>query len=976
MQINDLFHGFRVMSSERIDEIGAVLWRMEYEKNGAQLIWLERADDAGNKTFGIAFKTVPHDDTGVFHIIEHSVLCGSDKYPVREPFVELLKSSLATFLNAMTYPDKTVYPVSSRNDADFLNLMDVYLDAVFHPLSIRSPLAFRQEGWHWETGEGDDPGEVKCNGVVYNEMKGAYASADRMLGHSIDKLLFPDNCYSRSSGGDPAHIPELTYEMYLEEHRRFYSATNSRIFLDGMIDTEAVFSKLDACLSEYDRIEVDADIPLQKPVCPPEYIGEYAIGADEDPEGKVLAAEGWVFADYSEQEKTLAAEILADYLAGTNESPLSKAVLGRGLAEDISLGIYNGELQTSAVIRVKNTTDGNCDEIRRVTREVIENEIKHGVGKDRLGAILNSMEYSAREQDFGGTPRGLVYGLTTLDSWLYGGDPALPLRLIGCYRTLREKIRDGGSYFEDLLREIFIDCPHHACARLRPSQTLTAETAAAEAEMCRAAGAGWSEADRAKVLDDLAELRRFQKTADTPEQLATLPVLPLSDISETVPPSGLVEEKVNGVTVLRHTHDSNGIVYGALYFDLSDIGGDDLHFLSFLCRVFGDTDTELHSALEISDILSRDLGRFNSSLPVESFIAPDRGFRAEFKISFSALEANAGKILPILSEIMLKSKYDAAGELTDHLKQYIIDSERAWTMSGNSAAVRRAASRLFPADAFNEQISGFDQLAWARSAVAEIAESGFGRFAERLSALAKKIFVRERLTLSVTGSVPEGWIADVIASVPSCPEAVGPAVKREVRSAPGNEGIVIPAQIGFAAEVAKIPDSFGYTGACLVASQFLKYDYLWNEVRVKGGAYGTGMTICSDGRLNYSSYRDPQPGRSLGIFPGCGERLRELAKSGDDVKIDKYIISSLSSSDPLFTPRTRASSEDSQWFKKLPADRRQQLRHDILSTTKTDMAKIADMLDACEEGRAVCVVGGSETLDACGSLLDVRIPLK
>ena len=377
MQINDLFHGFRVLSSERIDEIGAVLWRMEYEKNGAQLIWLERADDAGNKTFGIAFKTVPHDDTGVFHIIEHSVLCGSDKYPVREPFVELLKSSLATFLNAMTYPDKTVYPVSSRNDADFLNLMDVYLDAVFHPLSIRSPLAFRQEGWHWETGEGDDPDEVKCNGVVYNEMKGAYASADRMLGYSIDKLLFPDNCYSRSSGGDPAHIPELTYEMYLEEHRRFYSATNSRIFLDGMIDTEAVFSKLDACLSEYDRIEVDADIPLQKPVCPPEYIGEYAIGADEDPEGKVLAAEGWVFADYSEQEKTLAAEILADYLAGTNESPLSKAVLGRGLAEDISLGIYNGELQTSAVIRVKNTTDGNCDEIRRVTREVIENEIKH-----------------------------------------------------------------------------------------------------------------------------------------------------------------------------------------------------------------------------------------------------------------------------------------------------------------------------------------------------------------------------------------------------------------------------------------------------------------------------------------------------------------------------------------------------------------------------------------------------------------------
>lgn len=965
MKVNELYHGFRVKSVTHIDEIGADMWRMEFEKNGAELIWFERPDDQDNKTFGIAFRTIPDDDTGVFHILEHSVLCGSEKYPVREPFVELLKSSLQTFLNAMTYPDKTVYPVCSRNDKDFYNLTGVYLDAVFKPLCVRRPLAFRQEGWHYEIGE---DGKVTRNGVVYNEMKGAYASPDRALYKELFRLLFPDNCYSRESGGDPRHIPELTYEKFVSQHKKYYSPSNARIFLDGMIDTEAIFSLIESYLDQCDRIDVDSDIPLQQPVSPDEFTGYYAVGENDPVDGKALMSDGWVFCDYTDTEKTTAAEILFSVLCGSNEAPLTKAILDAGLAEDVNLYCDTGILQSAAVFKVKNFDPEKRGQIRALMMSVIEKQIREGVDRDELTAALNSFEFSAREKDFGGTPKGLVFGLTSLDSWLYGGDPAQFFCTDELYSSLREKVNDGSGYYENLLREIFFECRHKASVVLLPSRTLSAERDAEEATECAAAGASWTPAERKRVEDDLAELRRFQSTPDSEEQIATLPVLHLSDIPDRIPPVRQQITEVDGITVLRHPVETNRIIYGRLFFNADDLTDDELQTLSFLTEVLGDLPTKKHSALEIIRMQKRDLGSFSSHISVFKKNYPDRGFRTEFAVSFSALEANRDRIIPLVSEIIGETVYDNPPEVLTHLKQKLISMERAVSMRGNGYAVRRAASSLSEAGAVEETVFGIDYLRWLEGIVSSRGEA---ELCEKLASAAAKIFSRSRLTVSLTGPFDDAHASALIASVADAGKA-GPRARRTVRPKI-NEGIEIPAAIGFAGTALPFPEGYEYTGEASVAAHFLTYDYLWNEVRVNGGAYGTSMNLQGSGYSVFSSYRDPQPARSLGVFEGAPEKLRELASGGD---FEKYVISSLPSTDPLLTPLTEAGRDEGLYFRGLPADLPEKRRAEILGTTGDGIKRIADMLERAAENASVCVVGGKETLAACGGRLDRISSLK
>ena len=502
MQINDLIHGFRVLERRTLGELNAVMWRMEYEKNGARLIWLDRPDN--NKTFSIAFKTIPQDDTGVFHILEHSVLNGSEKYPVKEPFVELLKSSMATFLNAMTFPDKTMYPVSSRNDQDFLNLIDVYMDAVLHPVSLRDPHSFLQEGWHYEL---DSPeGELRCNGVVYNEMKGAYASPDTVMMEQLGSLLFPSNCYGKSSGGDPEHIPELTYENYLASHRRFYHPSNSYICLDGQVDLDAVLAKLDGFLKDYERIDPDADIPMQEPVAPAERTCAYEIGPEEDETDKAILAGGWVFGKFSDMERNVAFSALARLLCGSNESPLTKPLLDAGLCQDVALEKLDGVQQLYAILQIKNADPAKKDEIWALVEDTLRSLADGGLDKTRLHSILNRLEFAAREKDYGSMPRGLVYAITSLEGWLYSGDPAQGLEYDALFAALRRKVDEG--WFDGFLRQVFLDNPHRARLLMLPSKTLGEEKARAEAERLAKIKAGWSQDEVQQVIADFAGCAR------------------------------------------------------------------------------------------------------------------------------------------------------------------------------------------------------------------------------------------------------------------------------------------------------------------------------------------------------------------------------------------------------------------------------------------------------------------------------------
>lgn len=958
MKLNEVFHGFRPIRVRTLADIGARLWECEYEKNGARLCWLEREDDGENKTFGIGFRTVPTDSTGVFHILEHSVLCGSRKYPVREPFVELIKSSLNTFLNAFTYPDKTVYPVCSRNDQDFLNLMDVYLDAVFYPRTLEHPEAFRQEGWHYEF---DENGEPILNGVVYNEMKGAYASADDALGNAVNAQLFPDNCYSCDSGGNPSVIPELTYEQYCANHKKFYSPSNSYIFLDGKIDEEAVFAKIDEYLGAFDRIAVDSAIAPQKPVHPDELVTDYAVAEDEELTNKAIISQGWVFADFSDMEKIFACKMLTDALCGTNQSPLKKAILDGGYAEDVEFDVMDGVLQPSVTLTLRNTDPDRRAEAWALCGKILREQAENGIDREQLTAILNRMEFRMRERDFGRFPKGLAFCLSMLDTWLYGGDPADGLCMEGVFASLRAGLET--DKYEKLLREIFLDNEHTGRVCMLPSTTKNAENAAAEKARIQAAADRWTDADRERIRTELEALRLFQSTPDTPEQLASIPVLALSDIPETAAPVKFDAYDVGGVRLIRHPQQTGGILYGDLYFRLEDFTLSELRELSLACSLFCKLATAKHSVLELSTAIMGKLGGFGVGIPYFKD-SPYAG------VTFSALASQADEVLSLVPEILNSTLFDSREQILAVIRQIVMGIEQDVAMSGNFYAVQRVSASFSEEGVINETIDGIEYYRWL---VGLLTDESYD-FAARLTAVCRRAFVRERMTMSIVGDASDEWMGKLAGQIVSAPERIGEKAVIPLRPV-AREGILVPADIGFAVKESNLKKlGIPYTGSMQVASQYLTYAYLWNEVRVTGGAYGTSLGIEREGRVHFSSYRDPQSARSLGVYDQCGAVLRDLCDSGED--LTKYIISSISRSDPLLTARSAAARANRVYFLGYAPDVYVQLRREILHTTRDDLRAAADMLDAACADAGVCVIGGKAALDACSGQITKVEPLK
>ena len=961
MKTGDILHGFRVLERRELGEIGAVMWRMEYEKNGARLIWLDRPDD--NKTFSIAFKTIPQDDTGVFHILEHSVLNGSEKYPVKEPFVELLKSSMATFLNAMTFPDKTMYPVSSRNDQDFLNLIDVYMDAVLHPLSVTDPHVFRQEGWHYEL---DSPeGELRCNGVVYNEMKGAYASPDTVMEAQMERLLFPDTCYSKSSGGDPEHIPELTYEGYLASYHRFYHPSNAYICLDGQVDLDTVLAKLDGFLSPYGRIDPDTDIPMQAPVAPEEKTCRYEIGPEEDETNKAILAAGWVFCRFDDVESSVAFSVLSRLLCGTNESPLTKALLDAGLCEDVSLEKLDGVQQPYALLQIRNADPAREAEIWSLAEGTLRDLAENGLDKKRLRSILNRLEFTTREKDYGSMPRGLVYAIASLEGWLYGGDPAQSLEYDALFASLREKVE--GDWFETFLRQVFLENPHRARLLMLPSKTLGAEKAKAEADRCAAVKAGWSEAEVRQVIGDFATLRARQSREDTAEELATLPTLALSDIprKRNVPEIKATDQE--GVTVLQQTPETDGITYLDLYFSLADMPLERLPAASFLAGLLGQVATERYSVLQLRDEIEGKLGRFSVSQTVMA--RPDQTAEAQpyLVVSVSMLEDHKADAAALVDEILNRSRLDDTGYIHNILRQERLGMEQGVAMSGNAFAAMRAAAGCSAKGAVGDAMQGIGLLRWLQQADKQFPERGEALCRE-LAALAGTAFSRERVTVSITGPEDPGFAGQILAVLghgPMGEPAVYPTAPAQ------KEGFIIPAQIGFAAKAANVAALGGhYTGQGRVAAQLLTFDYLWNEVRVKGGAYGVKLTVRTDGDVAFSSYRDPSPAKTLDTFDRSGESLRRVCGSGES--LDKYIISTVAATEPLLTPRLEGLQGAGLWLSGQSGADLQREREQILSTTAEQLAAYSRTLDGVCAQERVCVIAGKALLDACAGLDSVE----
>lgn len=954
---NKNLSGFSLVSATELPELAAVMYRMEHQKTGLELVWLSR--DEENKTFGIAFQTLPWDDTGVFHILEHSVLCGSDLYPVKEPFVELMKSSMNTFLNALTFQDKTMYPISSRNDKDFVNLMRVYLDAVFRPLIYSKPEIFHQEGWHYEL---DEKGNASYKGVVFNEMKGAFASADRLVNGELNKLLFPDSPYGFESGGDPAAIPNLTYEAFIDSHRRFYAPSNAYVFLDGDLDIEQTLAILNnEYLCKYDRTERMAPPAMQSPVCG-QAQGEYELAPGEALEGKVRLSFGKIIGTFADREKLVATEILSQVLCGSNQSPLSKAILSAGLAEEVNMRVHDGMLQPWLMLDVKNIKEENLAAAEKLITDTLEQLASQGLDHEQLEAVMANTEFMMRERDYGYYPQGLIFGFSALESWLYGGDPAANLQVGTLFEEMKKKMQEG--YFEELIRTVLLHNSHSAKLILRPSYEAGQQRRDTEQKRLDKETAAWSEEDRAAVLRQQEVLLAWQNSADTHENLATIPQLSLADLPTEPEQIPTEEREICGIPVIVHPLSTAGIVYVSLYFDVESCDEEALSCLSFVCKLLGETDTKDHRAEEIINRTRLLCG--NMWTNVSSYTVADDPNRAAVKlcISFSALESKLEQAVALVTEILTGSVF-ADGMTREILRQNKMQAFQRMVMGGNSAGIGRVAAQTVAAGVADECISGVTYYQWLKQ---QDENWDFEALNTRMTGLMEKLVNRKSLTVSVTGTRQVETLVEKIVSALPEKEAL-PAVSLKpwgVR----REGIAIPADVSFAVAGGNLNGYGGsVSGDLQLASQIVSLAYLWNVIRVQGGAYGAGMLVRDNGLMACYSYRDPNGAGSVEKYRQCGQFLRDFANQTED--FTGFIIGAVANNSPLMTPKTKAMVGDRLYFTRTTWADRCRGRNELLNATAEDLMKASELMDRafCEGG--LCVVGGQQQLDKCPDLQEI-----
>ena len=957
MQIGSSIHNFRITNVRSLPEMNCSLWELEHEKTGTLLVWLDRADE--NKTFAITFKTIPEDSTGVFHILEHSVLCGSNKYPVKEPFVELLKSSVNTFLNAMTYPDKTVYPLSSRNNKDFLNLLDVYMDAVLHPAIYQKPEIFRQEGWRYELREGQDP---VYQGVVLNEMKGAYASADAVLEHAMNRLMFPDNCYSAESGGHPEHIPDLTYEQFIANHRKFYHPSNSRIILSGSVDLDSTLAHIDSYLKDYDRHVADFQIPMQAAVPYREERTIYEIGAEESAFNRTIVSCGCMLGRFDEQEKLYAATVLKDYLAGDNDAPLKHAVLSAGLGQDVKVQLHDGIQQNWISWEVWNTDEKKVDEIKAVVNRVLTDLAENGLDKGRLEACFNRFAFQLRDKDGGWASRSLSEALTMLDSWLYGGDPAQYLLTEDVLNALEAKL--DSAYFADLIRTLFLENPHKAMSVLVPSQTLGKEKQEKEAARVAAECAAWTDADRVRIEAEGKTLAAWQQTPDTPEALNSIPVLKLSDIDPTPEKLPVTVSETNGITVL--THDiQNGLTYLNLHFDVSDLSMKELPVASLLTKLLGKLPTVNYSSAQLQMLTKQKVGKLRFIPNVYS------GKKASVHLGAEMVcLANQGETaVALLCEILTETLFEDKLLLKNLLNQIMMQLQMEFVGAGHQYAMTRACSMLTGPGAAKEAMVGSSFIQWVKAQCA--ADDGqLDEIAAQLKAVAGKAFCAKRLTVSLSSNA-EKLIDPVLRAFPKG-SASGSA--QLTPNTTDQIGLPIPAPIGFASKASNIKNYGGsFHGSIYVLTNVLNFSYLWNEIRVQGGAYGCGFAGRDDGDMFFYTYRDPQPGRSLNVFDKAVDFVRSFCAQKMD--LTPMILGSMASADPLLNTQMKITVAENRYFKGITYEDVCRVRHELISTTHEDLLALTDVLKYVAEDNAVCVVAGLPLLEACGELISKIQPV-
>ena len=976
-------HGFAVERCETVPELDSDAYVLRHAASGARLLYL--ACDDENKAFAIGFKTPPADSTGVFHILEHSVLCGSAKFPVKEPFVDLIKSSMQTFLNAMTYPDKTIYPVATTNEQDLYNLMDVYLDAVFNPAIYTKPTIFEQEGWHYELdlpedveGEGDGSpaslreGTLRYNGVVFNEMKGALSDPMSVLDDAVNAALYPDTAYAHESGGDPRAIPELTYEQFLDTHARHYNPSNSYITLYGDLDVDralaflderylsqpsAASRRMDAAVAAGEDPSALAPNPLdvQAPVtC------EYKrVKMATTPENALVGL-GLVLGSALDRKRTIAADILFEALLGSNEAPVKKAILAAGLGGNVVSYTAAESLQPYELIMLQNAQPGVARELRRVFQDACRDLCEHGVPRERLEAIISSNEYDLRQRDYG-IADGVAIACDALSTWLYDDDAAtLALKYGPVYEELRSEL--DGTYFEDLLRELVLENDHMALVELVPVDAAEGSEGAEAIELAAKRDA-MTDSELADVVERTAALRAAQEAEDTPEDKATLPRLRVSDIGEARPEPPLVVDTTAPIPCLRHDIPTNRLAYAMQYFDLSCVAFEDLPYVTLLCRLLKQLPTREHSAEELDNLLAGKLGFL--SFTTEVMTQPDvDGVRPYLLVSAGALSEKIDALASLPREVWSSTLLaDAdADRVRDVLTQIRIGLEQGFINNGHSAALGRAMSYSSPSAVVREQLSGVDFYLFLRDLLEHFDER-VDDLRTKLAELAERIFVADGCMASFTGSDEDFdayWDAAGNLGL-----GAGDGAGRDALVVPApcdrHEAFVIPSDICFAARACD-PRRLGLdvTGAWAVAANALSYDYLWNEIRVKGGAYGCGFRAAGERQAAFYTYRDPAIDPSIERVERAGAWLGSFEP--DEAAFEGFIVSCVSGMDAPVKPYALTKRRNTTYLAGLDPHAREERRAQMLAATPGELRSLGADVTRIAAESPTCVFGGRDVI--------------
>ena len=960
LKINSLVHGFKVLRHEMVEELQCAAYMLEHTKSGARLLYLATDDD--NKVFQIGFRTPPESDNGVPHIMEHSVLCGSRKYPLKEPFVDLVKGSLNTFLNAMTYPDKTVYPVASRNAKDFHNLMDVYLDAVFYPDIYKNHFTLRQEGWHYNLDSVE--GELSYNGVVYNEMKGVYSSADAFLEREAMQALFPDNCYRFESGGLPEAIPELSQEQFEAFHTTYYSPENSYLYLYGDMDIEETLAYLDAeYLSKYTKTgKVNSAIPLQKPLeRTADIIATYPIAAGEDITGKTYHELSIVTGKATDIKTGIALRLLENVLLDNESSPLRRALLEAGVGNNIS-GSYSGSLQQPIFsIRAAGSEKNLRDKFINVTYKTLQRLTLEGLDKQLLEASLNALEFKLREADFGAYPKGLIYGLGMMDTWLYDGDPIAALRYEKDLADLRAAL--ATNYYEGLIENYLLDNTHRALVTLVPEpgkeDRLREEELAKMAEL----KASFSNQELEHYCALCQELHTRQATPDSEEARASIPVLERSDIRRQVEDFTLeTTHSVGDKKLLYLPANTHKIVYNTWHFDISDMPEELLPVCYLLVDILGKFNTEKYSYQEIATQSIMYTG--GMSFAVHAYSKPEDAddYRISLIMKGKCLLHNLEKMYDLFEAIVLGSKLDN----TERLKELVLELKTDWEDSLFSRGQTIAIARLYSYCAGVANVNEKDLFSYYQflKQLCEDFPAQAETILEQLRFVAHKAFNSSNITLSYCCDEENSAQVEAVclAFSDKLPQSAPAGPVAALTKLTPNEAISLPGKVQYVAaggSFAKYGHRF--TGAMRVLETILRYEYLWTKIRIQGGAYGATARFEINGLAAFASYRDPQLFKSLEAYKELPQWLRSVEFSKRE--LDKYVIGTISGMDTPLTNSMKLEQATTYYLKGFSDELRQRIRNEVLDVTNADLQALGKVVEDLLQDGYICVVGGKQPIE-------------